>query len=72
MATKKHPLKVIAVLDSETKLCTAFFHELPGLMVQCKEEEIPAKLDHVLDSYIEMLKDRKNNFDIEVKTMDRA
>lgn len=49
---------------------TAFFDELPGLVVQAKDDkEMIDKLDSLLKSYAKRLQSADKNFDIKIKDL---
>jgi hypothetical protein len=62
-ASKK--LTVTAVLDTNSKTITAFFNELPGLVVQGKDvNDIKGKLRSLLASYVKRLQTIGKDFEI--------
>lgn len=49
-------LSVTVVVDDDSKTITAFFNELPGLLVQGKDmEDIKTKLASLLRSYVKRM-----------------
>lgn len=65
MSKQSKKLTVTAVLDKHTGQATAFFDELPGLVVQGNPDDIKGKLTSLLDSYLKRYESRKNNIDIQ-------
>lgn len=69
MATATNRLTVTAVVSGPTGAITAYFNELPGLLVQGNTiDDVRLKLRSLLDSYIKMLDAGKQNFDIQTKS----
>lgn len=65
MQDNKKGLTVTAVSMGDSTIITAFFNELPGLLVQgSSDEDVRLKLDSLLGSYIDRLNSAKNNIDI--------
>lgn len=57
---------VTAVTDRDSGQITAYFNELPGLVVQGKSiSDVRTKLISLLDSYIQRLDSIKTNLDIQ-------
>ena len=70
MANLSSKLTVTAVMDKDNNCITAFFNELPGLVVQGKTtDDIKNKLQSLLASYIKRLDSLKNNFEIETQSL---
>ena len=66
MTKQSKKLTVTAMVNTDGNL-TAFFDELPGLVVQGKTfNDISVKLRSLLDSYLKRYESRKNNFDIQI------
>jgi tetrahydromethanopterin S-methyltransferase subunit B len=62
MSSNSKKLTVTAVTDSKSGLVTAFFNELPGLLVQANTmEEGVDKLKQLLNSFIKRLDSSKDN-----------
>lgn len=58
-------LSVTAILSKDSKSITAFFNELPGLVVQGNsEDDVKMKLKDVLNLYIKRLQTIGKDFDI--------
>lgn len=63
-------LSVTAMLDSNSNIITAFFNELPGLVVQGNsEDDVKMKLKDLLKLYIKRLETIGKDFDITTKHM---
>ncbi len=66
MSKQSKELTVTAVQDQKSGQITAFFDELPGLVVQGNSDnDIKNKLGSLLDSYIKRYESRKNNMVIQ-------
>lgn len=66
--TKK--MSVTAVFHQSSGRITAFFNELPGLVVQGhSDDDVKAKLTSLLDSYIKRLDSIKHNMDIQTTSL---
>lgn len=66
----KKGLTVTAVLHQDTGVITAFFDELPGLLVQgTSNNDVDGKLRSLLDSYLKRLDSIKNNISIHTTSM---
>lgn len=66
--TKK--LTVTAILDDDSKIITAFFDQLPGLVVQGNsEDDVKMQLQSLLGSYIKRLQSIGNDFEIKPKSI---
>ena len=66
--TKK--MTVTAVIHQDSGTITAFFNELPGLVVQGdSKDDVKGKLTSVLDSYIKRLDSIKNNMDSQTTSL---
>jgi hypothetical protein len=69
MANQSKKLTVTAVAHQSSGSITAFFNELPALVVQGdSEDDIDVKLRSLLGSYIKMLESRKDNIVISTKS----
>lgn len=69
MSAFTNTLSVTAVSLADSGTITAFFNELPALVVQGKsDEEVKTKLQRLLMSYINRLKS-VNDFDINPQTI---
>ena len=67
--SQKKGLTVTAVVHKTTGNITAFFDDLPGLVVQAKTtDDVDKKLRSLLDSFIRRLDSMKNNIDIQTTT----
>jgi predicted RNase H-like HicB family nuclease len=67
-ATRK--FTVTALLDSKSGIITAFFDDLPGLVVQGNSEtDVKEKLKDLLKLYIKRLQSIGNDFEITTKSM---
>lgn len=63
-------LSVTAILDNDSKIITAFFNELPGLVVQgVSEGDVRTQLKDLLGLYIKRLENIGKDFDITTKSM---
>lgn len=61
-------LTVTAVIDDDSKTITAFFNELPGLLVQGKDmDDIKIRLRLLLKSYLKRLQFIGNDFEIKTR-----
>lgn len=70
MTNQQKKPTVTAVLHKDTGVVTAFFNDLPGLIVQGSDQtDVTKKLSSLLDSYIKRLDAMKNNIDIQVKSL---
>ncbi|WP_295233873.1 hypothetical protein [Sediminibacterium sp.] len=70
MSTKPKQLTVTAIQDSNTGVFTAFFNEMPGLLVQTKsQDDIVQKLKIVLDAHLTRLNSIKNNIQVQQKSI---
>lgn len=70
MTGKTKKLTVTAIQDEDEGVVTAFFNELPGLVVQGKNrDDVSEKLVSLLDSYIERLENSDRDFDIKMQTI---
>ncbi|WP_106929462.1 hypothetical protein [Adhaeribacter arboris] len=62
-------LTVTGILNNSGRI-TAFFNEMPGLVVQgISEEDVKDKLIILLDAYIIRLESMKNNLDIQTTSL---
>jgi hypothetical protein len=67
---KSKKLSVTAVVDDKTSLVTAFFNDLPALIVQGKDiDDVRYKLTSLLKSFIKRLENRSNDFEIQTKSI---
>lgn len=65
-------LSVTAILDKDSKIITAFFNELPGLVVQGNnEDDVRMKLKDVVGLYTKMIETIGKEFDITIKIIER-
>ena len=63
-------LTVTAVFDEPSKSFTAFFNELPGLLVQGNSfDDVKQKLRSLLLSYIKRLQNIANDFEIKTQSL---
>lgn len=63
-------LSVTAILEKDSKIITAFFNELPGLVVQgVSESDVKTQLKDLLRLYIKRLENIGKDFDITTKSM---
>lgn len=67
---KSKKLSVTAVVDDNTNIITAFFNDLPALVVQGNTmEDIRTKLTSLLQSFIKRLQNQSTDFDIQTKSI---
>jgi predicted RNase H-like HicB family nuclease len=67
-ATRK--FTVTALLDNKSNIITAFFDDLPGLVVQgSNESDVKNKLQDLLKLYIKRLQSIGNDFEITTKSI---
>lgn len=67
-ATRK--FTVTALLDNKSNIITAFFDDLPGLVVQgSNENDVKNKLQDLLKLYIKRLQSIGNDFEITTKSI---
>lgn len=67
---KSKKLSVTAVVDDNTNIITAFFNDLPALVVQGNTmEDIRTKLTSLLQSFIKRLQNLSTDFDIQTKSI---
>ncbi len=70
MSTNSKQLTVTAVTDSKSGVVTAFFNELPGLLVQSDTtDDVVDKLKSLLRSYIKRLDSIKDNIHVNQKAV---
>lgn len=70
MINPSKKLTVTAVSHADSGMITAFFNEMPGLLVQGKSsEDVRTKLGALLDSYIQRLDSIKGNIDIHTTSL---
>lgn len=70
MTNPKNKMSVTAVLHQDSGRITAFFNELPGLVVQGhSNNDVKTKLSSLLDSYIKRLDSMKHNMDIQTTSL---
>lgn len=68
MSNSSKKLTVTAVKHDNSGFITAFFNELPGLVVQgSDDDDVIDKLDSLLKSYIKRLGSVNKNFDIKMR-----
>lgn len=66
----KKGLTVTAVLHPDDGVITAFFDELPGLVVQgTSDDDVETKLKSLLNSYIKRLDSIKDNLNIKTTSL---
>jgi hypothetical protein len=62
-------LTATAVVDQNSRI-TAFFNELPALVVQGdSDDDVKEKLGSLLQSFIKRLQSADNNFEIKTKVL---
>lgn len=67
---KSKKLSVTAVVDGHTKLVTAFFNDLPAVVVQGKNmDDVRVKLTSLLQSFIKRLQSQSADFEIQTKSI---
>lgn len=65
---KSKKLSVTAVVDGHTKAITAFFNDIPAVVVQGNTmEDVRVKLTSLLQSYIKRLQSQSTDFEIQTK-----
>lgn len=65
---KSKKLSVTAVVDGNTKAITAFFNDIPAVVVQGNTmEDVRVKLTSLLQSYIKRLQSQSTDFEIQTK-----
>lgn len=70
MSTPSKQLTVTAVTDGKSGIVTAFFNELPGLVVQSQsQDDVVDKLKSLLNSYINRLNSRKDHIYVNQKAV---
>lgn len=70
MSNKSKNLTATAIVDAQSGSITAFFNEIPGLLVQgSSDDDVKKKLGSLLESYIRRLDSVKHNFDLQVKSI---
>ena len=63
-------LSVTAVVDDNTNLITAFFNDLPALVVQGRnDDDVRVKLTSLLQSFIKRLQNQGTDFEIQTKSI---
>jgi hypothetical protein len=67
---KSKKLSVTAVVDDKSSLVTAFFNDLPAIVVQGKDiDDVRQKLTSLLRSFIKRLQSQSNDFEIQTKSI---
>lgn len=67
---KSKKLSVTAVVDDQTNLVTAFFNDLPAVVVQGKDvDDVRTKLTSLLQSFIKRLQTQSTDFEIQTKSI---
>jgi hypothetical protein len=70
MNNPSQKLTATGIVQSGTGTVTAFFNEIPGLLVQGNsEEDAKNKLSSLLSSYIKRLQSIGSNFDIKTESL---
>jgi predicted RNase H-like HicB family nuclease len=63
-------MTVTAVIDDHTQLVTAFFNDLPAVVVQgVSIDDVRVKLTSLLQSFIKRLQSQSTDFEIQTKSI---
>jgi hypothetical protein len=67
---KSKKLSVTAVVDRNTKVITAFFNDIPAVVVQGNTmDDVRVKLTSLLQSFIKRLQSQSTDFEIQTNTL---
>lgn len=67
---KSKKLSVTAVVNDNTDIITAFFNDLPAVVVQGNNmDDVRVKLTSLLQSFIKRLQNQGTDFDIQTKSI---